>query len=58
MIGSRLKLQRKEDEDEDEEQDNEDRDQRWGANKRQYYGADTADLEVRVHGMHGWHGSI
>lgn len=46
MLGARLKLQRKEDEDDEDEHDNEDRDQRWGANKRQYYGADTVDLEV------------
>lgn len=45
MIGARLKLQRKEDEDDEEQGD--EPDERWGANKRRYYDADTTGLEVR-----------
>ena len=46
MIGARLKLQRKEDEDDEEQGD--EPDDRWGANKRRYYDADTTGLEVRL----------
>ena len=48
MIGARLKLQRKEDEDDEEPGD--EPDDRWGANKRRYYDADTTGLEVRLGG--------
>ncbi|GAX72959.1 hypothetical protein CEUSTIGMA_g414.t1 [Chlamydomonas eustigma] len=45
MIGAKLKLQCKEDEDEEDEEENEVGDERWGANKKRYYDADTAGME-------------
>ena len=49
MIGAKLKLQRKEDDDElEDEEDADPADERWGANKKRYYDADTAELEVRM----------
>jgi hypothetical protein len=47
LIGARLKLQRKEDEDEDDKDDDVG-DERWGANKKRYYNADTVGMEVRM----------
>lgn len=49
----KLKLQQHEDADDDEHQQDEGEEEGgkklWGANKRAYYNADTADFEVRGH---------
>lgn len=49
-LEAKLRIQRGEEEEgeEGEEEGGRKRDRLWGASKRAYYGADLADLEVRV----------